>query len=155
VKAQLLNALAQCTDLAPLGDTSVGDAVVAAELATAAHLDRSGLRQMLLSRADGASWGLIAYELGFTSLPQELPGIDETAMAAVPTTTTAAPVSAPTTTPTTTPGRTFVVPGAGPVPTTAPPTATPTTEPEPVVVDPLGGLVNGLGNVLGGLLGAK
>ena len=152
VKSRLLNALSPWTDLMPLGQSSVGDAVVAAELATAAHLDANGIREMLLSRADGASWGLIAYELGLTSMPHELPGIDETAMPAIPVTTVTTPV--PVETPTTTPGRTFVVPGAGPV-TPTPSTTTPTTTPEPVVVDPLGGLVNGLGNVLGGLLGAK
>lgn len=153
VKSRVLTAISQWTDLMPLGETSVGDAVVAAELATAAHLDTDGLRQMLLNRSEGASWGLIAYELGLTKLPNELPGIDEAAMPATPQTTlVVAPVA---TTPTTTPGRTFIVPGAGPVTTTPPPTTTPTTAPEPVVVDPLGGLVGGLGNVLGGLLGAK
>mgnify|MGYP001559953682 CR=1 FL=1 len=153
IKARLLDVLSPWTDLVPLSDTSVGEAVVAAELATAAHLDASGLREMLLWRGEGAPWGLIAFQLGLTSLPGELPGVTEAAVPATvtPTTVAATPAATPTTTPSGS-GPRFTVPGAGPVPTVTTP---PTTAPEPVVVNPLGGVVNGVGNVLGGLLGAK
>lgn len=154
VKSQLASLLSGWNELTALGDNAVGEAVVAAELATAAKLDESGVRELLMWRADGAPWGLIAYQLGMTGMPNELPGVDETAVAAVPVTsvtTTPKPVTTPTTSLS---GPRFTVPGAGPVKPAPSPTTT-TTAPEPVVVDPLGGLVNGLGNVLGGLLGGK
>ncbi len=150
VQARLLDVLSSWSELVPLGDTAVGEAIIAAELATAARLDTAGLHEMLLWRADGASWGIIAFELGLTSVPA-LPGVDETAIPATPTTSLNAVTPGATTPSAGVSGPRFTVPGAGPVKPT--PTTPTTTEPAPVVVDPLGGVVSGLGNVLGGLLG--
>lgn len=152
VKARLLNVLSPWSDLIPLGDTSVGEAVVAAEVATAAKLDQEHLREMLLWRADGTPWGLIAFQLGLTQAPAELPGVDETAVPEPVVVTPLAPATPPTTmAPPVVEGPRVTAPNGPAKPT--PTTTTPTTSVEPPVVDPVGGLLTGVGNLLGGLLG--
>jgi hypothetical protein len=140
------------TNLTALSDQPVGELVVAAELARAAHLDERAVKDALKLRADGASWGLIALEQGLHALPAALAGIDEAAVQMVaPVVTTPESPLAPTTVPpatVTTPHVTPTKPSTvSQPPVTVPPT--PPAEPDNLV----NGLVDGLDNLLGGLLG--
>ena len=115
--------------------------------------DDTGLREMLVWRADGASWGLIAYQLGRHQHARGTAGHrrDRRGRATVPTTRAPEPAASATTP--TTRRRAPVHACPAPAPSRRPPSTTTTTAPSSVVVDPLGGLVNGVGDVLGGLLG--
>lgn len=157
VTGNLLNA-AGWRQLSALVDQPVGEIVVAAELAKAAHLGRNAVTAALQLREAGAAWGLIAYEQGIKVPPAALPGIDDIAVpvldqpivnpsktVVVPTPTTL-PAGQPTNT--TTPPKKPVV-GIPTTPTTLVPAQ------DPPVADPLGGLVRGLGSVLNGLLGGN
>jgi hypothetical protein len=142
------------SDLTLLRDEPVGEFVVAAELARAAHLGEQGVLAALKLRSEGASWGLIAIEQGLHSLPATFDGIDSSvvpvnadSVAKVPT------ADAPAATTTPTPAVKLPT-----VPVTVPTSGgtTPVTLPPPDPQQPtnvVAGLVEGVDNLLGGLLG--
>ena len=142
-------------DLSALGNEPIGEFVVAAELARAAHLGESAVAAALRLRSQGASWGLIALEQGLHAVPAPFAGIDT---AAVPTgTIPSAPATNATPTTPTTPNAPSVTVPAVVVPV-APPGETstvvtlPPAEPQPPS-NPVAALVDGVDNILGGLLG--
>ena len=149
----MLTAAAGLNDLTVLAQQPVGEVVVAAELARATKT-AGVLASSLAQRAEGASWGLIAYASGIRNIPEEIPGIYASAVPVVQATPAA---NLPTVVTTPVPGTKYLIPQ----PTTPPapvdpnlPTTTTTAPPaEPVVVNPLGGLLGGVGGLLSGLLG--
>jgi hypothetical protein len=139
------------TNLTALSDQPVGELVVAAELARAAHLGELAVKDALKLRADGASWGLIALEQGLHALPATFAGIDEAAVQMVSPVVTTPGSLAPTTVPPAAVNTPHITPtkpsNVSQPPVTVPPT--PPAEPDNLV----NGLVDGLDNLLGGLLG--
>lgn len=152
LRDQVISQAAGYEDLTVLAaHHAVGEVVVAAELARATK-ETAVFATSLAERAEGASWGLIAYAQGVRELPDTLPGIYETAVPVV----TQVPVVTTTTVPVPTQNKNIRIPQ----PTTPPapvdpdlPSTTPTTQAAPVVVNPLGPVVSGLGSILNGLLG--
>ena len=144
------------SDLTLLRNEPVGEFVVAAELARAAHLGEQGVLAALKLRSEGASWGLIAIEQGVHTLPAIFDGIDN-AVVPVATGTVAQVPAADAPAGTTTPTPAVKLPK---VPVTVPkPTSggtTPVTLPPPAPAEPtnvVASLVEGVDNLLGGLLG--
>jgi hypothetical protein len=155
----VVNKVVAATGFAPLTllrNEPVGEYVVAAELARAAHLGNEAVDAALKLRSQGASWGLIAIEQGVHSVPAPVAGLDNVvvpvgtagSVAQVPTTNTGAPTPAAKS-------------PSVPLPSVTPPTV-PTGTPTPVTVPPaepqqptnvVATLVDGVDNLLGGLLG--
>jgi hypothetical protein len=143
-------------DLTLLGTEPVGEFVVAAELARAAHLGDAGIAAALKLRSEGASWGLIALEQGFHALPATFDGLDNVvvpvsagSVAQVPT------VDAPATTPTPPvklPGVAVTIP-SNPVTNGGKPTVTVPPAPPAQPSNVVAGLVQSVGDLVGGLLG--
>jgi hypothetical protein len=138
--------------LTVLGDQPIGEVVVAAELARAAHLDKTAIAEALKLRGEGASWGLIAIGLGVHDVPAKFAGLDavaapEVAPAVVVPQAPAAPTPLPAATTPLVTLPTAPVGGNQP-PVTVPPSGATATDPNPVA-----SLVHGLGDVIGGLLG--
>jgi hypothetical protein len=144
-------------NLTLLPSEPVGEMVVAAELAKAAHLGKEGMFSALKLRAEGASWGLIAFEQGLHTLPATLAGIEnalvpvaDAVTGVIPSVVPTAPaptVSAPTT-PVTTPPATKPATSGGTTVVTTPPVTQPVPGDNPVA-----NLVEGLDDLVGGLLG--
>lgn len=152
----MLSVAQNWTDLTVLApDLSVGEAVVAAELAKAGRLDATAMSEVMALRAEGASWGLIAVSQGIRAIPAEIPGVDAVVV----------PVVNNVATQVLDPNTVILIPQPNKIPVkavtplTTPPddVVTPPTEPvrdsEPVVADPLAPLIKGLSGVLSGLLG--
>jgi hypothetical protein len=148
-------------DLTSLGQEPVGEVVVAAELAKFVGGGADVARAALRLRDEGASWGLVAVANGLRRPPRAFPEVDAvavpvfgeprlvtgyvTAVSSAPTTivagSTIPKVKLPLTTPTTAPGTGGSVVNVVPV------------QQDPPIVDPIGTVVRGVGNVIGGLLG--
>jgi hypothetical protein len=140
--------------LTVLGNTPIGEIVVAAELARAAKLPKDAVAAALALRSEGASWGLIALDQGVHSIPQTFDGLDGVVVPSV------APAQFVPTAPSV---PTVTVPTAGTSGTKSVPTTIPTGTNHPVVTvppaapvepaNPVAGLVETLDDLLGGLLG--
>ncbi|HVV38264.1 MAG TPA: hypothetical protein VHC63_16775 [Acidimicrobiales bacterium] len=144
-------------DLTLLQNQPVGEIVVAAELARAAHLGDAGVDAALKLRSEGASWGLIALEQGVHALPPVFAGIDSVVVPVANTVDKAVTALPPLdTTPNIPATPTVKVPTTTPkVQVTQPSTVVttpPVTEPAPPT-NPVNTLVDGLDNLVGGLLG--
>jgi hypothetical protein len=139
------------TDLTPLAQTPIGEFVVAAELARAAHLDDKAIAAALALREAGASWGLIALEQGVREVPAHIAGLDDIVVPVIASVSTPATpevtptVTAPAATPKITTPTVSKIDSQPPV--TVPP------EPTAPASNPVAGLVEGVDNLLGGLLG--
>jgi len=156
----LATASSKWHEVSPLSDDEpVGELVVAAEIAKAAHLKVDAVIDQMAQRAEGASWGVIAISHGVRTMPAPLAHIDDNLIPAVAAIvkTSAIPVISMNTTPTTVlptstpplapPGR-----GSGPSPV-EPIIELPVVEVPAAADNPVQGLIQLVGSLLHGLLG--
>ncbi len=140
--------------LTVLGNTPIGEVIVAAELARAANLPKEAVEATLRLRNEGASWGLIALGHGVRTVPETFQGLDSVL---VPAVAPAAVVPEAPTTPTVPAPIGSGSTGGG---RSTPSVTTVTNEPPPTVpvvpvepTNPIVGLVDSLDDLLAGLLG--
>jgi hypothetical protein len=157
----LATASSKWHELSPLSDDEpLGELVVAAEIAKAAHSTVAAMKEAvkdeLAQRAEGASWGVIAISRGVRTMPARLAHIDDSIVPAGGAIVKTSPIpvisigTTPTTLlPTSTPGLQAPPVTSRPVPIVVPPVVD-----TPVASDnPVQGLIGIVGSLLHGLLG--